>query len=221
MPDKKLLEKLNQLGFGLLETSEDFDVNQTLSEVIAAQDARLMEGFPVMLLNATKDNKFDLEEVNRLLKGSLKKCLNEMLILSGAVYRFYCLKFHWAKRMLDRMSAEEKERVSEYKQYLSEKKEFLLCGKQLRSTGVLQAFDNYCEEEALVSKKKTARYQELSLEYALSQVFSPKQKELFIKKVNGQKLTKTEKEYFSRRVKKKAQALANAELHSLSKRLLE
>ena len=45
--------------------------------------------------------------------------------------------------------------------------------------------------------------EELGVEYALSQVFSPKQKELFLKKLKSEKLTKTEKEYFSRSVKRR------------------
>jgi hypothetical protein len=64
-------------------------------------------------------------------------------------------------------------------------------------------------------------WEEFSLEFALSQVFSPKQKELFRKKLEGLPLTKTEQEYYSRTVKKKVVALANSELHSLSKKLLE
>jgi hypothetical protein len=63
--------------------------------------------------------------------------------------------------------------------------------------------------------------EELGLEYSLSQVFSPKQKDLFLKKLRGEKLTKTEKEYYSRVVKKKVLALANLELHRLARKLLE
>ena len=59
------------------------------------------------------------------------------------------------------------------------------------------------------------------MEYALSQLFSPKQKELFKKKLEGTPLTKTEQEYYSRTVKKKVIALANPELHHLSRKLLE
>jgi hypothetical protein len=45
-------------------------------------------------------------------------------------------------------------------------------------------------------------------------------KELFKKKLEGLPLNKTEQEYYSRTVKKKVVALANSELHSLSKKLL-
>ena len=81
-------------------------------------------------------------------------------------------------------------------------------------------FNNYFEKDADKSSRLKEKYEELSLEYALSQLFSPKQKELFKKKLSGELLTKTEKEYFSRKVKKKVSALANPELHRLAQRLM-
>ena len=79
---------------------------------------------------------------------------------------------------------------------------------------------SYFEEKAEKDRRRKQKYDELSLEYALSQVFSPKQKELFMKKLEGLPFTKTEQEYFSRTVKKKVLALANSELHSLSEKIL-
>jgi hypothetical protein len=70
-------------------------------------------------------------------------------------------------------------------------------------------------------RRRKEKLKEFSFEYALSQIFSPKQKELFKKKLDGLPLTKTEQEYYSRTVKKKVVALANSELHSLSRSLLE
>ena len=59
------------------------------------------------------------------------------------------------------------------------------------------------------------------LDRHMDEIFSAKQKELFLKKINGKKLTKTEKEYFSRVVKKKVLAMANPDLHHMSKKLLQ
>lgn len=59
-----------------------------------------------------------------------------------------------------------------------------------------------------------------SIEYLLSQIFSPKQQELFFKKLSRERLTKTEREYFSRSVKKKLLTLANDHIHQLAKELL-
>ena len=81
-------------------------------------------------------------------------------------------------------------------------------------------FNNYFSQSQAKLNELLSVKDELSLEYSLSQVFSPKQKELFLKKLKREKLTKAEKEYFSRTVKKKVLALSNAELHRLSQKLL-
>ena len=82
-------------------------------------------------------------------------------------------------------------------------------------------FELYSEQKAEKDRRRKERYEDFSLEYAMSQLFSPKQKELFKRKLEGDTLTKTEQEYYSRTVKKKVVALANAELHSLARKLLE
>ncbi len=86
-----------------------------------------------------------------------------------------------------------------------------MSSQRLKST-----FDSYFQEKQTKLHTLLSLKEELGLEYALSQVFSPKQKELFFKKLKREKLSKTEREYFSRVVKKKALALANAELHRLA-----
>jgi hypothetical protein len=69
-------------------------------------------------------------------------------------------------------------------------------------------------------KRKNQKTETTDLDRYLDLIFSAKQKELFLKKLNKGTLTKTEKEYFSRVVKKKVSALADTELHTLSKKLL-
>ena len=85
---------------------------------------------------------------------------------------------------------------------------------------IWQSIQNVIEKDAEKSKQLKQKHEELSLEYSLSQLFSPKQKELFKKKLKGDLLTKTEKEYFSRAVKKKVAAIANPELHRLAQILM-
>jgi hypothetical protein len=71
------------------------------------------------------------------------------------------------------------------------------------------------------TKRRREKLDKYTLEYSLSQVFSPKQKDLFKKKLEGKPFTKTDQEYYSRTVKKKVVALANSELHTLARKLLE
>ncbi|MFO7985560.1 MAG: hypothetical protein R6U38_06815 [Desulfatiglandaceae bacterium] len=54
----------------------------------------------------------------------------------------------------------------------------------------------------------------------LSILFSPKQEELIMKKLKGAKFSKTEREYYSRVVKKKLQALADKSVQELVTKLI-
>ena len=98
---------------------------------------------------------------------------------------------------------------------------FPLCGTQFQPARLKGMFELYFAKESEKSQQRKDKSDELSLEYALSQLLSPKQKELFKKKLDGLPLTKTEKEYYSRTVKKKVVALANAELHRQAQKLME
>ena len=57
------------------------------------------------------------------------------------------------------------------------------------------------------------------LDECLNQLFSPKQKDLVFKKLNGEFLTKTEREYYSRVVRKKLQAIADSQVGDIAIRL--
>jgi hypothetical protein len=57
------------------------------------------------------------------------------------------------------------------------------------------------------------------LQTHLDRLFSPKQKDLLFKKLNRESFTKTEREYYSRVVKKKLEAIADAELSDIANRL--
>ena len=57
MTDKKLLNSLSNLGFQMLEPSEEFDVNETLAHVVKSNDMRLLESFPVLLARTSDKAK--------------------------------------------------------------------------------------------------------------------------------------------------------------------
>jgi hypothetical protein len=57
------------------------------------------------------------------------------------------------------------------------------------------------------------------LQARLDRLFSPKQKDLVFKKLNRKPFTKTEREYYSRVVKKKLEAIADAEMQYIADRL--
>ncbi|MGD9413066.1 MAG: hypothetical protein PVJ54_14465 [Desulfobacterales bacterium] len=57
------------------------------------------------------------------------------------------------------------------------------------------------------------------LNACLDRLFSPRQKDLVFKKLNSQSFTKTEREYYSRIVRKKLKAIANAQVGYIANRL--
>jgi hypothetical protein len=222
MTDTTLLDKLAQLGLPMMVPSADFDLNQTLAEVVKSSDLRLWEGFPVLLSKVARDYRLDYEKVlENLQTDEEKSTFHDLLLLSLALYEYHKLTFHWTNQLKARFSADEKSRLKQLKLELAGRNQFSLCGAQFHPERLKGMFGLYFEQDAGVSRQKKERFEELSLEYALSQVFSPKQKELFRKRLDGVPLTKTEKEYYSRAVKKKVVALANAELHRLAQQLLE
>ena len=59
----------------------------------------------------------------------------------------------------------------------------------------------------------------LEVHLHMNTLFSPKQKELVLKRVGGERFTKTEKEYYSRVVRKKLEAMADIELRKIALKL--
>ena len=222
MDEKALNRDVGRLGFPLMETTEAFDANETLVEVVKSRDLRLWEGFPVMLANAAEEHDFASERVNNHLNDSDDvKNFQDLVHLSLALYQRFHLSFSWAHRMQKGLSADDAERLNDFKSSLSHDESFSIGSMKISPDRLLRTFQNYFEKDVEKTRKLKERHEELSLEYALSQLFSPKQKELFKKKLNGEVMTKIEKEYYSRKVKKKVAALANPELHRLAQRLME
>jgi hypothetical protein len=222
MADERLLARLAQLGLPLLETEDEIDVNRTLAEVVKSRDGRLWEGFPVVLLNTARDGRFDPDGVGAHLATEEEQGdFRGLLVMALTVYDASRLSFPWAKRLKTALADSEKALLKSLRDALSREEPFDLRGMTLHPARLKAVFELYYQQEAEKGRQKTARLEELSVEYALSQVFSSKQKELFQKKLDGLPLTKTEREYYSRTVKKKVVALANVELHRLARNLLE
>jgi hypothetical protein len=221
MVDQKLLDNLNRLGFQLMETSADVDANKTLAEVVQSKDTRLWEGFPVLLANAARDYNFDYNQVQQFLTKKEQQDFRTLLLLSLALFQHYHLSFAWSNRLKKTFSQQDLARLKKLRKSLSQDNKVSVGNRRFDPSRLKQAFNNYFEQDAEKTRRLKERHEELSLEYALSQLFSPKQKELFQKKLKGEVLNKTEKEYYSRTVRKKVSALANPELHRLAQKLME
>lgn len=221
MTDKKLMASLSKLGFPVFEPEEQLDVNETLAAVVKSNDTRLWEGFPVLLANAAEGYQFAPAQVEKQLRKKRDKDIFRRLVLiSGALFSFYHLSFAWWNKLEKGLSDESMNLLKRWKSDLVNNRTIKFDDAELDPDRLKNMFGLYFEKKVEKDKRLKEKYQEYSLEYALSHIFSKKQKELFKKKLEGIPFTKTEQEYYSRTVKKKVTALANSELHSLSKKLL-
>jgi len=222
MVNNKLFEELDRLGFSLMEPKEDFNANKTLAEVVKSKDTRLWEAFPVLLANAAQEYSFDNDQIlKNLIKREDHENFQNLLLLSLALYQYYHLSFVWSNQLKKQLSDQDAVRLQKFRNNIAHGDVFYVGKKRFIPDRLFEIFNNYFKKDAEKTKQLKEKYEDLSLEYALSQLFSPKQKELFKKKLNGEPLNKTEREYYSRAVKKKVSALANPDLHRLAQKLMK
>jgi hypothetical protein len=221
MANEELLEKVAKLGLPMFEPETELDTNETLAEVVKSQDLRLWEGFPVLLASAADDYKFSLDQVERKLNRVEAGQLRRLVLLSLAVYNAQNVTLPWARKYMSSLQTDARDQVKQWRNLLAHNKPVEWNNHSFSPERLSSTFDLYFEQSAEKSRRRKEKYEEYSLEQALSMLFSPKQKELFKKKLEGLPFTKTENEYYSRTVRKKVVALANTELHDLAKKLLE
>lgn len=220
--NQKFLDNLSKLGFPLLEAAQELDVNETLAEVVKSHDTRLWEGFPIVLMNAADHHEFSLEKVQQhLSKQTQVDHFRLLMLLSGSLYWHYHLSFPWWTKFENSLTNIDRNQIRKWKIDLDQNQKLISNDLEFDPSRLKRLFEIYYATQTEKDSRRKRQYEEFSLEFALSQVFSPKQKELFKKKLDGLPLNKTEKEYYSRRVKKKVIALANLQLHDLARRLLE
>lgn len=220
MEDNNLVNNLNKLGFPLFSNSNLQDANATLAEVVKSNEFRYWEGFPVVLANCAENNLFDYNKVmNYLPQNYDRYSLNSLMDMSLALYKSLNLKFSWASRYYKSLNDQRKNEFNDFLFNFKHDKDFMLNNKNMSAERVKTVFNNYFSQSHSQLNDVVSVKNQFDLEYALSQMFPPKQKELFMKKLRNEKMSKTEREYYSRVVRKKVQALANPELNNLAQKL--
>jgi len=221
MKKTELLNNVKELGFPLFETKKSMDANKVLAEVTKSKDSRLWQGFPLLLANTLERDLFNYREALRNFKNSQERnYFWNLVLMSLALYKYLGLKFSYLDKLYN-SNYFNKKLFDKFLYGFKEKQDLRLTGKQLSSARVINTFKNYFKHAELNLKDYVNMKDDFELEYSLSQLFPNKQKELFMKKLKGEKMTKTEKEYFSRSVKKKVVALANSDLHKLATKLIK
>jgi hypothetical protein len=221
MKREDLVFNLGRLGYSLVtpdvqEVGED-QVVELLAELVDSKDLRLVEGFPVVLANcAQRGMNLDFAALLSAHKpGSRKRRdLEKLLLVSSELLTHQGLE---KPEGLEKVSASLKAKYGDLlaADLLTLGRKVSLSTERLRNA--LRRYSANLETSRSRRKKeKDKQRRSFQLSYYLSTLFSPKQKELVLKKLNGEPLNKTEQEYFSRTVKKKLEALANPEVKKVA-----
>jgi hypothetical protein len=220
MTEKNLHERLEMLGFPVFEKNDMQTANSTLAEVVQSKDIRLREGFPVMLATSIEKHWFNYTEVLRHVGPQGTAGLDSFIVMSLAVYEVMHLTSPEIVILRKQFKSEDDRDFLYFRDKLKNDEDFTILGMTMSGERIKTAFNCYHGEIQAGITELLSIKDGHDLQFALSQIFSPKQKELVLKKLRAERLSKTEREYYSRTVRKKILALANPELHKLSQKLL-
>lgn len=220
MKKSELLKNMNSMGYPLLETENNPDTNKILAEVIKSNDLRFWEGFPVLLAYGIKKGEFNYKTVLEYLSDkSQREHFKYMLMMSFALFKINHIDLPGVDELIYHSNYINENFFRSI--YASLKKGLPLPGSlnNLSAERLLEHFNNYYADLYQETDKYLQTKENYDFEYAMSRIFTKRQKVIFMKKLNNEKMTKTEKEYYSRIIKKKVTALSNKKLHELAVKL--
>jgi hypothetical protein len=142
--------------------------------------------------------------------------LEKLLLVSAAIFKNQRLK---PPGNLDKIAASLKPKYAD----LLSAGEFQLSSGMIISIQELEnSLTGYLSshQQLRTKRRQTGLARSGALDAHLDRLFSPKQKELVLKKRDGIALTKTEREYFSRIVRKKLAAIASEEVGQIARNLI-
>jgi len=223
MPMRKedLIVALSDFGYPLViprkKKNTQSEFMKVLGELAVSNDPRLIEGFPVLLAKwFQKGLEFDAQRFLSRHKWKSRKRQNREKLLLLCSY------------LLEEQNLEMPESFNRVAESLRAKWGNLFLDKVInldkglslsteRFHNALLRYTTDLESSRSVRSDKKTRQQRLFERHLhLSTLFSPKQKELILKKLEGKPFTKTEREYYSRVVKKKIDALADNEVRKIA-----
>ena len=221
MNKDELITVLGELGYRLFtpekERLRSKKVLDVLDELSASEDSRLIEAFPIVLATcAHRGIKLNIRGLlSRYNQENQRKANLEKLIMASSDLL--------AQEGLDKPEGLDGTVEPLRVKYGDLLKEELLDLSKHRSISIERlrnALRRYTidlgRSESFRERDRQKQFRSLQVDLHLSTLFPPKQKELILKKLKGDPLTKTEQEYYSRVVKKKLVGLANGELRKIA-----
>jgi len=226
MLKRELLDRLSGYGYALFQPVDPGPPEELLAGLLAQDDVRLLEGFPVVLASVMRRTQMlAWEQPAWQPKHDLSQKQQGRLVylfaFSYLLFKLFGLPDGFQNRVMRLLGKFKKGKAT-----LKEVQDSFMTSKSVKVEGdtfsvsrLTDHFRNYAVSgmnEREVEEKRHV----LELELLLSELFTAQQKSLLKKKLAGKTFNKTEREYYSRVVKKRLKALANHELHQMAEDLL-
>ncbi len=190
-----------------------------LDALANAGDAGIVARFPAVLAICARRGlplKFQSLFSRYWATSPKRQNLEKLLLASAAIFKLQGLK---PPENLDEIAASLKPKYGD----LLTTGEFQLSnGMQISMQNLQYSLESYATDQlkSQARQYRTSLPPSGALDVYLDRLFSPKQKELVYKRRDGQAFTKTEREYFSRVVRKKLEALADDKVVALARKLV-
>jgi len=190
-----------------------------LDALASSDDTEVVARFPAVLaICARRGLALNFQALfSRYWETSPKRQnLEKLLFISAAIFERQGLR---APKNLDKIATSLKPK---YGDFLPGGEFQLSSGMCISINDLQETLEMYISSQpkAPASLVKKSPSKADSLDVYLDRIFSPKQKELVFKKRDGISFTKTEREYYSRTVRKKLEAIASENLVELARNLV-
>ena len=227
-PDKEeLMDELAKRGYVLMRPKSVRAGEDLLKDLLKQDDVRLLEGFPVVFADILRENEALRWEGKKWKPGDefsqkAEHRLAVLLALSYFLFKLFGLEKEYglrARKLLLKCKGKAGDLLNQMGDPFQRSESVKMDGVELSTERLKNNFRNYvvlAKESGEAAKKRRA----LEFELLLSELFTARQKELMNKVSQNKPLTKTEKEYFYRVVKKRLKALADERVHQMARQLV-
>lgn len=196
-----------------------------LRRMVSSDDPRVLEGVPVVLTNVLLTEKeFDPESVESALASALQK---RFRILAAVTYLF----LFWVpdsdsvrKALHSYLKRREPALVESVTDKLRNQHKVQVGNMFLDEERLEKTYKNYVVEQFMATQatvtQKLEEQRVVMFNEAVAELFTEKQSDLMFRMLKHEPLTKTDREYYSRVVKRRLKALRNPDLQTVAATLL-
>ena len=220
MERELLITALGEMGYPLVSpvpaAMKGSQVADILDDLVCSDDPRFTEGFPVVLANCafTKIEVDFSAMINRCSdRRKIRKRLEKMVLISNDLLQ----QENFQRPVgIDRLCNDLRQKYGDLLRKETIHLDNRLTLSKERLENALKRYAAGLKIKDARRKMRRRQFVSFQTKFDMGLLFSPKQKDLIQKKLDGEVMTKTEKEYFSRVVKKKLKAIANPEVRKIA-----